>query len=181
MKCICTICGKEFNRKPALIKRAARPVCSRQCQTELKRREIVEVKCCVCGHPLLRRATRLNIRPNPICSKECKAVLQHRISYDETIPDSVRQTDRNYFPENRVFIKGVMERDDYTCQVCGQRGGKLAVHHLNGYNWDTENRYDVNNGITLCESCHREFHNQYGRGNNTKKQFIEYANQNRRL
>ena len=181
MKCNCYICGKEFNRKPALIKRAEHPVCSRECQNILKQREWVETKCCICGKPLMRRASRMEIRPNPVCSKECRVVLQHRIKFDETIPDEVRQTDRNYFPENRAFIKQVMSRDNYTCQVCGQEGGELQVHHLNGYNWDIDNRYNPENGITLCKKCHADFHKVYGRGNNTLQQFNEYANPNRRL
>lgn len=181
MKCNCSICGKEFDRKPALIKRAKNPVCSRECQNVLKQREWVETECCVCGKPLLRRASRLEIRSNPICSKECKAVLTHRIKYDSSIPTEIRQSDRNYFPENRQFIKTVMERDNYTCCICHNRGGDLAVHHLNGYNWDFENRYNPSNGVTLCEKCHKDFHKKYGSGNNTISQFNEYANQNRRL
>lgn len=67
------------------------------------------------------------------------------------------------------------------CQLCGEYGQKLVVHHLNGYNWDKENRYNVDNGVTLCEKCHKAFHKIYRNGNNTKEQYIEYANQNRRL
>ena len=103
----------------------------------------------------------------------------HRLNYDNSIPNEVRVTDRNYFPENREFKKIVLERDDYTCAICGKRGGDLAVHHLNGFNWDIENRYNPENGVTLCEPCHKYFHKQYGQGNNTKEQFDEYANQNR--
>lgn len=180
MKCTCYICGKEFDRKPALIKRAEHPVCSRECQTILKQKDWVETKCCICGKPLMRRMSRLAIRPNPTCSKSCKAVLQHRLSYDESITDEVRRTDRNYFPENRVFVKAVMNRDNYTCQICGKKGGELSAHHINGFNWDAENRFNPDNGITLCETCHRGFHAKYGYGNNTSKQFDEYANQNRR-
>ena len=181
MKCICSVCGKEFNRKPALIKRAAQPVCSRECQNVIKRREWVEVECCVCGKPMLRRKSRLAIRPNPTCSKSCMMVLRHRLKYDESIPDEVRQTDRNYYPENRAFVRAVMKRDGYTCQICGKQHCILAAHHLNGYNWDIENRYNPDNGVTLCYECHMDFHSKYGRGNNTAEQFIEYANQNRRL
>ena len=181
MKCVCYICGKEFNRKPALIKRAEHPVCSRECANINKAREWVIVKCVACGKEMLRRKSRANIRPNPVCSKECRAVMQHKIRYDESIPDEVRQTDRNYIPDNRVFVRTVMERDEYTCQICYKTHCKLAVHHLNGYNWDVENRYNPDNGITLCEECHKDFHRIYGRGNNTREQFDEYANPNRRL
>ena len=180
MKCNCYICGKEFDRKPALIRRAEHPVCSRACQSILKQREWVEIECCICGKPLLRRKSRLKTRTYNVCSKECKAVLTHRLCYDESITDEVRRTDRNYFPENRVFVKSVLQRDDYTCQICGKRGGNLAAHHINGFNWDAENRFNPDNGITLCESCHRGFHAEYGYGNNTSEQFNGYANQNRR-
>lgn len=76
------------------------------------------------------------------------------------------------------FIKGVYKRDNYTCQVCGQEGNghNLNAHHLDGYNWCKEKRTDINNGITLCDKCHKEFHKLYGKGNNTKEQFEEYLN-----
>lgn len=32
------------------------------------------------------------------------------------------------------------------------------------------------NGITLSESIHKEFHAIYGNGNNTKEQFLEFIN-----
>lgn len=177
MKCNCYICGKEFERKASLIERAEHPCCSRECANENKRREIVETQCCVCGKPLLRRKSRLDIRPNPTCSKSCKAVLQHRLSYDETLTEEYRQTDRNLNPQNRQFRKDVFERDNYTCQICGKRSTNLNAHHLNSFNWDVNNRYNKENGITLCEKCHKDFHKKYGMGNNSKSQFIEYANQ----
>jgi hypothetical protein len=74
-----------------------------------------------------------------------------------------------------VWRKEVYERDNYTCQVCSSNaGGTLEAHHKDGYNWCVERRLDVSNGITCCETCHNDFHNKYGRGNNTEKQFEEY-------
>ncbi len=37
-----------------------------------------------------------------------------------------------------------------------------------------ELRTTLTNGITLCETCHKNFHHQYGYGNNTKKQFEKW-------
>lgn len=86
-----------------------------------------------------------------------------------------REQDRSY-PEYLDFIKKVMARNNYTCQCCGKNSNeiKLVVHHLDGYNWCVERRTDETNGITLCESCHKNFHSHYGLGNNTKEQFEEW-------
>ena len=60
------------------------------------------------------------------------------------------------------------------CDCCGKRGGKLESHHKDGYNWCRERRMDTTNGVCLCETCHKEFHKQYGKGNNTEAQYIEF-------
>ena len=75
----------------------------------------------------------------------------------------------------RKWSKQVMERDNYTCQICNQHGGNLNAHHLNGWNAFPEQRFDLDNGVTLCTDCHKEFHSQYGYGDNTREQFDEYA------
>ena len=84
-----------------------------------------------------------------------------------------REDDRSY-KEYHQWVKKVYERDNYICQCCGERGGKLNAHHKDGYNWCKERRLDVTNGVTLCENCHKTFHKIYGNGNNTEQQYIEW-------
>jgi hypothetical protein len=52
----------------------------------------------------------------------------------------------------------VFERDNYTCQDCGQRGGELNAHHLQGFKKFPKLRYELSNGITLCKKCHKKRH-----------------------
>lgn len=46
------------------------------------------------------------------------------------------------------------------------RGTHLSEH--------TELRVDMNNGITMCEKCHKEFHNNYGYTGNDDIQLDEF-------
>lgn len=74
----------------------------------------------------------------------------------------------------------VFSRDNYTCQCCkDNKGGNLNAHHKNSYTCYENERYNIDNGVTLCEDCHQKFHDIYGYGNNTEKQFNEFiAEQN---
>lgn len=76
----------------------------------------------------------------------------------------------------KEWTQKVKENANYTCECCGQRGGKLHSHHKDGYKWCKERRIDITNGVCLCEKCHREFHSKYGVKNNTEQQYIDFKN-----
>lgn len=72
----------------------------------------------------------------------------------------------------QIWKKSVFERDNYTCQICkDDRGGNLNAHHINSFHKCKDLRFDINNGITLCKTCHQKFHKIFGFKNNTKNQF----------
>jgi hypothetical protein len=63
--------------------------------------------------------------------------------------------------EYKLWREAIFERDDYTCLICGVRGNKLNAHHILSFSKFPELRLALNNGITLCESCHKKTDN-YG-------------------
>lgn len=104
---------------------------------------------------------------NPDLTKEER--LKHRYTLDAN--------QKTYKLRKKTF-----ERDDYTCQICSARNGNgkrivLNAHHIDGWNWCKEKRFDLDNMITLCDDCHSDFHSRYGGGDNTKEQFEEYRKQ----
>lgn len=96
-------------------------------------------------------------------------------NWNHSLSQEERENGRN-IDGYTEWRQNVYLRDKYTCQCCGDnKGGNLNAHHLDGYDWCTEKRTDVNNGVTLCNECHREFHGLFGYGGNTKEQYIEWC------
>lgn len=62
--------------------------------------------------------------------------------------------------EYTKWRKAVYERDNYTCAICGQVGGKLNAHHIKPFSKYKELRTSLENGITLCETCHKRVHKE---------------------
>lgn len=82
---------------------------------------------------------------------------------------------RNYIRNSlqyKRWLCACMERDNWTCIVCSQRGGDLHVHHIKLFSdilkdnhieskkqaKSCKELWDLNNGITLCVECHKFAH-----------------------
>ncbi len=76
--------------------------------------------------------------------------------------------------EYKLWREAVFARDNWSCRKCRKRGSKLASHHLYNFADFARSRTSIENGITLCEKCYREFHKVYGLKRNTKEKFEEF-------
>lgn len=92
--------------------------------------------------------------------------------------DDLTDEERHNRRDNAKSVKWraqVYERDRFTCQSCDDaNGGNLNAHHIESYNSNRALRWEVSNGVTLCETCHFDFHKRFGYGNNTAAQLAEF-------
>ena len=78
--------------------------------------------------------------------------------------------------EYKIWKNAVFSKDNFTCQKTGIRGGDLVAHHIHNFADFPELRLAIDNGITLSKKAHRQFHEIYGFGKNTKEQLLEFLN-----
>lgn len=76
--------------------------------------------------------------------------------------------------EYTEWRNAVFARDQYKCAICGVNDHDLHAHHLDGFTLNKDRRFDVENGVTLCQPHHKEFHGMFGYGGNTQEQFFQY-------
>lgn len=57
----------------------------------------------------------------------------------------------------KEWRKAVFKRDNYTCVWCGDNtGGNLNADHIKQFAYYPELRFELSNGRTLCEPCHKK-------------------------
>ena len=56
--------------------------------------------------------------------------------------------------EYRNWRNSIFQRDNYKCKINNQCKGQLQAHHILNWTDYSELRYEINNGITLCQVHH---------------------------
>jgi 5-methylcytosine-specific restriction endonuclease McrA len=93
-------------------------------------------------------------------------------SYNQSLTDEDRE-DRRLIYGYKKWVKDIYKRDNYVCVLCSNKK-KINAHHIEGYAENKELRLEVNNGVTLCQTCHNKFHKKYSKKNNNQDQFNEF-------
>lgn len=110
----------------------------------------------------------------PNCGIKRRSGKNHfRYNPDLTVDERTKTREELYGESKTIWRKKVHEKFGWKCVVCNSND-KLVAHHLDGFNAYPKLRFEVENGVTICDSHHKEFHSEYGYGNNTKEQFEEY-------
>lgn len=58
----------------------------------------------------------------------------------------------------KLWREAVFQRDKYTCQICDESDAYLEAHHILSFATYPQFRLQVDNGLTLCKTCHKNIH-----------------------
>ncbi len=168
----CKYCNNKFETTKARIKNGRGKYCSKKCQysdkkgkryspeTEFKKgskpKNYIGNKeiCDQCGKEF-EAAPSSNRK---FCSRKCEHKFRETLTGDKAGNWQGGKTALNYRARRtkkyKLWRSDVFERDDYTCQDCGKRGGNLEAHHIKSFVGHKDLRYVISNGITYCIDCH---------------------------
>lgn len=151
----CIICGTKFKGD----KYNANKYCSRKCYLEdhsIKNKERV---CPKCGKTFIAKTSE-----DKYCSWECYNNDRHMPSGQDhwNWKGGVSKiNDKRDSSDYKKWRYAVYQRDGFKCTKCGSKE-KLNAHHIFSWKFYPEKRYEIENGITLCEKCHIEIHKKFG-------------------
>jgi 5-methylcytosine-specific restriction endonuclease McrA len=174
----CQWCHKDFMVFKNLIRIGKGKFCSKKC-VGLSQRRQVNRTCLYCGKEFEVHAYKIKENRGHFCSKACmtasnvpgRADVRKKISSTLIAADYRGAksshwrggvTSENHIirgsTSSREWRKAVFERDAYKCGLCGKVGHRLNVHHILPFNKCPERRFEVSNGMTLCQKCHKQLH-----------------------
>ena len=78
--------------------------------------------------------------------------------------------------EHKRWRESILIKFGNCCDYCGVSIEEkvLNVHHMNGWDKFVSERFDLDNGVPLCDDCHKAFHKKYGSKDTTKEQYREF-------
>jgi len=89
------------------------------------------------------------------CSPRCRNRAAQQ-SFVAKNPHGARDRMRRWKLKGNWLL--AVERDAYTCQVCGVPKKRVTVHHKDGSGEDGNPNHDLANLVTLCFGCHNKLH-----------------------
>ena len=154
----CPICGREFISK---YHHKTAQYCSNKCRG-IAISNSKEIQCDWCGKQMVRCLS--HIKKHNFCSRKCTgnwasvfAIKENSYNWKGGVYDKTMLIRRS--KKYKGWARRIKERDNYTCWICEERGGKLCSHHLKDFGSYPKLRFIDSNGLTLCEFCHKTYTN----------------------
>ena len=125
--------------------------CSRDCKYNYQSSNLIVIYCDNCGKEFKRKEHKIRYKYK-FCSHKCTSIFLRGKNHYEW-KEHLR--DKNINLALKQWSLKIKEKDEYTCQLCGENDRRLLEsHHIKEKNKFPELKFDFNNGITLCLKCH---------------------------
>jgi len=141
----CIDCGTERRS------RTKWTFCSRTCRASWDRMNSGRVIDCLnCKIAFTRNGVK-----NKYCSLKCAKLFQRGSGHwnwrggAKVLSSRIRKS-----AQYSDWRMAVLKRDNFTCQDCGIRGGRLHADHIKQFALYPDLRFEITNGRTLCVPCH---------------------------
>lgn len=102
--------------------------------------------------------TRKREKTAKFCSHSCRARWYFTGENNPKWKGGIPREQRDELLEYREWRKAVHKRYGWKCGMCKFKGKKIVVHHIRVWEHFPEERFLVDNGITLCRGCHCKLH-----------------------
>jgi len=163
----CPNCKKTFSAQIFKIKLNKKHIfCSLKCFREYTK-GLVTLICKNCGKEYKTYRSHIKYRGSSCCSKKC-LIEYYSGKNNHFWKGGVKFWKRRDTSslQHKQWREAVFTRDNWTCQRCDARskaGSPLIIypHHIKFYAKYPKLRYEVDNGITLCEECHKKTHKEF--------------------
>ncbi len=166
-KYICLNCKKEFKSYKHAKHKYPIKYCSYKCKgLYVSGTKNVPFRCYECGKESIKKLCDYKKCKYNFCSVKCQIKNKDyqkskgRIGWDNKNFKGLSLKTRHLrkLVVYKIWRKSVLERDNYTCQHCGSKDS-LEVHHIMELRNNNGLALNVENGLVLCNSCHRKTDN----------------------
>ena len=168
----CIKCGKEIKYKHKYCDEC-RSIAANERSKKLRNR--IKTKCAYCGNELEIIPALMKSNRNHFCNVDCMSKYYSDHYSGENSP-TWKGGKRHYFGNWLKMRRLALERDNFTCQLCGVKQEdwhkELDVHHIMNYR-EFDDKFEANkleNLICLCNKCHSFIHSN----KNIEKKFIKH-------
>jgi len=148
----CYYCGKRFEIYPSKEKFNQGKFCSVFCRAqspELKRQISELLK----GKPSYWKGKKHSMESRVKISKAIRG--KKHWNWKGGIESQYKRIRKGV--DFKIWREKVFKQDNYVCWICEEKGKKLHPHHLKKFSNYPKLRFDVKNGLSLCEFCHKTY------------------------
>lgn len=151
----CIVCKKEYKPHSGLSNIGSK-YCSVVCSGIGSFKQVEKV-CKECGTKFMFKPsqTKHYKGAGQYCSRECSYKGIVKTTSTKPINDKYGRSKRK---ADREWQKAIRDKYDCLCQRCGKYEKYIHAHHISTRSQRPDLKHDINNGITLCNSCHTWVH-----------------------